>query len=96
MLPETEQLLQKWLKIQIWQFRLMVFKWLFVGVLFILGIVGFFGFALPALRVQFQKLDKIQNQLLNLSDTAERQGELLDQFKNIEQGSGLFDIFTKE
>lgn len=96
MLPETEQLLQKWLKIQLWQFRLMVFRWVFVVILFLIGIIGFFTFALPTLRSQLEKLDRIQGQLLNLSNQTEQQSLFLDQLKKGDgQQQELLDIFFK-
>ena len=98
MLPETEQLLQKWLKIQIWQFRLMVVRWIFIVVFFLVGVIGFFGFVLPTLQTQVKKLDQIQSQLLNLPGLGQgtQQEQLLDQLqKKSNSENQLFDLFLK-
>jgi len=98
MLPETEQLLQKWLKIQIWQFRLMVARWIFIVIFFLVGVIGFFGFVLPALQTQVKKLDQIQSQLLNLPglDQTSQQRQLLDELqKQSNSENQLFDLFLK-
>lgn len=94
--PETEKLLKTWLKIQIWQFWLSVARWALVLIFVFGGIFGFFKFVLPAFRAEAKKLDKIQSQLLNLSEKTENQGGL---FEQLEKGVGgqksALDMFLK-
>lgn len=97
--PETEKLLQTWLKIQIWQIRMGIVKW----VLILIFTLGFYRFALPVIKMQLNKLDKMQSQLLNLpagkaglSEKTEEQAEFFDQFeKGTIDKKSILEMFIK-
>lgn len=83
---ETEELLQKWLKLQIWQYRLaIIFKSL---TLLIIGISIWFTYVyvLPPLQKQIENTQKILENISKVSETTQKQGEVFEDFQDQLQG----------
>lgn len=79
---ETELLLQKWLKIQIWKYRLSFIFWIFLVISFLLsGWLGY-NYLLPVLNQQMKNTQIILEQITTLSETGKNQEEL---FENLEE-----------
>ncbi|OGD54545.1 hypothetical protein A3J78_02185 [Candidatus Beckwithbacteria bacterium RBG_13_35_6] len=87
MQPETEQLLQKWLKLQILQYKLSFIKTLVMLLLFLTGIWFVYFNLLPKLETQLQKTQSLLEQMSNVSSGVQEKESLLEeiqkQFKNL-------------
>jgi predicted PurR-regulated permease PerM len=91
--PETEKLLRTWLKYQIWEFRFSVLRWLITILLFVAGVIGFFGFALPSIRAELKNL---QGQFSQVSEQTQKQKQILEQIEeSLGQEKDLFNLFLE-
>jgi F0F1-type ATP synthase membrane subunit b/b' len=73
---ETEELLQKWLKLQIWQYRLaIIFKLLMV---LTIGVSIWFTYVylLPPLQKQIENTQKILESISQVSETSKQQEDV--------------------
>ncbi len=74
---KTEELLQKWLKLQIWQYRLaLVFKLLMVVSVGI-SIWFTYVYVLPPLQKQIENTQKILESVSKVSETTQKQEDSL-------------------
>lgn len=77
---ETEQLLQKWLKMQIWKNRISFIFWTLIILSFILGIWYSINYVLPPLQKQIENTQKIMEQISKTSELTEENKNFLKDF----------------
>ncbi len=81
---ETEELLQKWLKIQIWQYRLAVVFKILIFLSIIISVWGFYVQVLPALKKQLENTQQILENVSSVSETSKQQEDMFnDLLQNI-------------
>ena len=80
---ETEELLQKWLKMQIWKQRISFLIWTFFLLSFIVSAWFSYNYVLPSVTKQIENTQSILEQMSTVSEKTKGQEDLL---KNLLQG----------
>ncbi len=78
--PETEELLKKWLKIQIFQYKLGMIKLVIMILFFIFTAWSFYSFLLPVLSKQVKNTQTILENVNTVSEDVKEKEELLKDF----------------
>jgi len=82
--PETEELFQKWLKLQIWKQRLSFLMWMFIILSFIASSWFGYNYVLPSVRKQIETTQSLLEQVSTVSENTKGQEDLLkDLFQNL-------------
>lgn len=79
---ETEELLQKWLKLQIWQYRLAIIFKLFMVLTVGASIWFTYVYVLPPLQKQIENTQKILESVSKVSETTQKQGEVFEDLQD--------------
>jgi len=73
---ETEELLQKWLKIQIWKYRFSFIMWILIILSFVGSSWFSYTYLLPSIRKQIENTQSILEQMSAVSETNKQQEDL--------------------
>ena len=74
---ETEELLQKWLKMQIWKQRISFLIWVLFFLSFIISLWFSYNYVLPSLTKQIENTQSILEQMSTVSEKTKGQEDLL-------------------
>jgi len=81
---ETEKLLQKWLKMQIWKQSLSFIMWILIVLSVIIGGWTTYFYILPPLKKQIENTQSLLEQVSTVSESTKGQENLLrDFFKEV-------------
>ncbi|PIS08738.1 hypothetical protein COT75_05355 [Candidatus Beckwithbacteria bacterium CG10_big_fil_rev_8_21_14_0_10_34_10] len=76
--PETEELLKKWLKIQIWRYRLSFIMWVFIVISFFASSWFTVKYIIPPFQKQIETTQSLLNQVSSFSKTSQEKDVLLE------------------
>ena len=74
---ETEELLQKWLKMQIWKQTLSFIIWILFFLSFLVSGWFSYNYVLPSLRKQIENTQSLLEQVSTVSESTKGQEDLL-------------------